>query len=210
MKTSNKQPNVRSHWFFEKSLFTDMLTSKRLKSQWFSRSLNKGYSILEMLVAVGILAIVGIVVTSSLASSFKNSKKSNAISNVKSDVDYAMSTMERLLRNADSIQSPPPGGSANSLVYTDEHGNTGMTFQCVTPGDYIASGSAVLGFVRLTSSSTVVDCSGSPLFTQGAIVAGVPQVIEINLTGVDKTAGTSVEGASVTSKTRVLLRNYAD
>jgi len=170
----------------------------------------RGYSILELLVAVGVFAVVGIVAVNSLASSFTSSKKSDALSDVKSDVDYALSTMERLLRNAQSIE-PPPISSATRVVYVDEYGNTGMYFDCDAGGGYIASGSAILGTVRLTSTGTIIDCSGAPaVFSYPALLPGVPSIVEINIKGTDKNFGTSVEGASVTANTRILLRNYSE
>ena len=167
-----------------------------------------GYSLIEMLVAIGVFAVIGIVVTSSLASSFKNSKKATAISNVKSNVDYAMSTMERLLRNAvhvDTVNSTP-----KMLVYEDEYGNSDMFFNCDSANSYIASGSATLGTnIQLTSDETLIDCSGT-IFTYPASAPGVPQIVEITLKGTDKNVGVTAEGSSVTSKTRVLLRNYSN
>lgn len=168
-----------------------------------SISYPSGYSIIEMLVAIGVFAIVGIVVTNSLASSFKNSSKSNSISNVKSNIDYAISTMERLLRNAQSIDNS--SSTSTRLNYEDEYGNN-TYFQCVSGSpNYIASGSAS---VKLTSDQVIVDCSS--VFTYPVSQPGVPQIVEITLKGTDKNMGTSVEGASVTSKTRILLRNYVD
>lgn len=167
-----------------------------------------GYSIIEMLIAVGVFAIVGIVITNSLASSFKNSQKTNSISNVKSNVDYAMSTMERLLRNAVSIDTT--NSTPTRLVYEDEYGNSDMFFNCDSSGGFIASGSATLGTnIRLSSTNTVIDCTGV-VFTYPPSSPGVPQIVEMTLTGSDSTTGTGVEGASVTSKSRVILRNYSN
>jgi type II secretory pathway pseudopilin PulG len=160
-----------------------------------------GFSIIEMLIAVGVFAIIGVVVANSLASSFKNSKKSIAVSNVKGNIDYAMSTMERLLRNAQTID---PASTATKLIYTDEKGKT-TYFECVSSGTppYIASGSAT---VKLTSDQVKIECSN--IFSYPAVVPGVPQVVEITLKGTDKNSGSSAEGSSVTSRSRILLRNY--
>jgi prepilin-type N-terminal cleavage/methylation domain-containing protein len=170
-------------------------------------AISKGYSIIEMLIAIGVFAIVGVVVTSSLASSFKNSKKSNAISNVKTNVDYAMSTMERLLRNAQYINktTDTPPSTATKIYYRDQF-NRLTYFECITGSpNYIASGSAT---VKLTSDQVIIDCAS--IFTYPVPDPGVPQIVEITLKGTDRSAGTTTEGATVTSKTRILLRYYED
>lgn len=163
----------------------------------------RGFSIVEMLISVGVFAIVGIVITNSLSSSFKNSRKSSAISNVKSNIDYAISTIERLLRNAQSIDVV--SSTATKLVYIDEFGNN-TNFECISGApNYIASGSAS---VKLTSNQVIVDCVS--VFSYPSPPPGVPQVVEISLKGTDKDIGAGVEGSSVTTKTRILLRNYID
>jgi hypothetical protein len=112
------------------------------------------------------------------------------------NADFAVSTMERLLRNAQDITLC----TSTHLVYIDEFKNS-TDFTCT--GGYIASGSA-----RLTSTNVNVNCSSAgAVFICAAPAPGVPKTVEISVTASDaSTSGT--EGASVTSKTRVLLRNY--
>ena len=157
----------------------------------------KGFSLIEVLVAIGVFSIVALVTTQSLASSLRNSRKSDAISRSRQNVDYAISTMERLLRNAQDISC---SGDNRTLNYVDEFGNN-SSFRCA--GDHIASGSA-----RLTSNSVLIDCSARPVFTCSVAGPTVPEAVEIILTAEDALMGNTEEGATVTSKTKVLLRNY--
>jgi hypothetical protein len=163
-----------------------------------------GYSVIEMLVVAGVFATIGVIITNSLAFSFKNSKKTSAISNVKSEISYAASTIERVLRNARGIKLPSDPlypSSPTKLYYVDEKGDVSF-FECVSGGtsSYIASGSAG---IRLTGNSVVMDCSSVFSYPDGG------NVVDIALKGYDKTFGSGEEGASVSVKTRIIIRNYA-
>ena len=163
-----------------------------------------GFSIIEMLIALTLFAVVFVVATQSLATSLKNSRKSDSLSKARENVDYAMSTMERLLRNAQSIDLPSCTNS--QLVYVDEYGNS-TNLSCLPAGSttgYIASGSAA---VRLTSNSVVVDCSGVT-FSCPPPAPGVPESVFITVKVREANLGSSVEGAEVTQKTKIQLRNY--
>ncbi len=161
----------------------------------------RGFSIVEMLISTALLAVVMIVATQSLAASLKNSRKSDSISKVRENVDYAVSTMERLLRNAQSVTCTTP----KKLDYVDEYDNT-TYFNCITSGGYsfIASGSAT---TKLTSSNVNIDCTA--VFNCPVSASGVPATVEITLKGTEHPSLGS-EGSTITSKTRIQLRNYTE
>ena len=162
---------------------------------------NSGFSIIEMLVVLVVFSILAIVTTQTLSTSLRGSRKSDAQSRARQNVDFAMSTMERLLRNTQSITSC----SATQLNYMDEYNRPG-SFRCACSGTdcYIASGSATPK--RITSPEVVITCSG--IFSCPPTPApGVPPSILITITGRDATT-TGAEGNEVTSKSRILLRTY--
>ena len=163
-----------------------------------------GFSLVELLIAVGIFAIVAVVTTQSLSSSLKNSRKSDAIRKTRENVDYSISTMERLLRNAQSVTCTSSSPTGSRLDYVDQYGKL-TSFSCITSGSdgYIASGSA-----RLTSTSSVVNCSLEPVFFCTDPLDGVPASVQITVNAYDSQFGNTEEGASVRSRTKVLLRNY--
>lgn len=176
------------------------------------KSLFSGFSLIEMLVVIFVFSILAILSTQTLLYSLRGTNKSEALGVVRENVDFASSTMERLLRNAQSLNCT----SATQLDYQDENEQTG-SFRCITTGGtcssggdgYIASVSA--STVRLTSQDVCVVCNepGKPPFTC-TIPADpkVPPSVFINVVGIHKTSGTTSEGAKVTSSTQVLLRNY--
>ncbi|HLC83618.1 MAG TPA: prepilin-type N-terminal cleavage/methylation domain-containing protein [Bacteroidia bacterium] len=161
--------------------------------------IKKGFSLIEILIAISLFAIVAIISTQSLTSTLRSSRKSEAISRSREDVDHAMSTMERLLRNALEIDQSLCTGT--NLTYTDEYGNqTTLTCNGGANG-YIASGSA-----RLTSQSVYVDCTLG-VFNCPVSAVGVPEGVEISMTVRDANQ-TGAEGSMVTQQSKILLRNY--
>ena len=162
------------------------------------------YTLIELMVVMLIFSILSVVVVQSLSHSLRSSRKSGNISEVRENVEYAMNTMERLLRNArgiDTINSTP-----TDLWYIDEY-NTSPSprFSCLGGNvGYIASGSAS---IRLTSTGVYIDCTAGDVFRFPTPEPGVPPSIEINIVGRD--AGSyGAETSTVTSTTKLLLRTY--
>jgi prepilin-type N-terminal cleavage/methylation domain-containing protein len=164
--------------------------------------IQKGFSLMELLIAMSVFAVVGLVTVQSLASSFKNSRKSESVSNVRSSTDNVVSTMERLIRNSRRITSC----TNTQISYIDENNMAG-SFTCnSSSGGYIASGSSN---IRITGTDVNIDCSGVT-FSCTVPSAGVPQSVDISVVAQDSTYQRGIEGAYVTSKTKVLLRSYVD
>ena len=165
-------------------------------------TLQEGFSLIEMLVVLVVFSILAIVTSQVLIISIRSSKKSESVVVVKQNVDYAMSTMERLLRNAQVIT----GCTGNQLDYLDGNNRPGR-FQCVTTGAdpyYIASGSATP--VRITSTEVIVDCGA--VFDCPLPVPNVAQSVIINLSASHSLLGTGVEGAQVSATSKILLRTF--
>ena len=157
--------------------------------------ISAGISLLEILVAVAIFAVLGVMVTRSIALTLRGSKKSELTLKVRENIGYSLSVIERQLRNADSITSC---SSDTEIGYIDSFGNP-STFSCegMDGGDpYIASGSA-----RLTSNEVkITKCTFSCTSTE-------PPAVNVSITAIDSQAE-GVEGASVTASTKVYLRTY--
>jgi prepilin-type N-terminal cleavage/methylation domain-containing protein len=170
-----------------------------------NKNLDNGFSLIEILVVLFVFSILIVVVTQTLAISLRGSRKSESVGNTRTNVQYAVNVMDRLLRNARSLSCPT--STISKLNYVDEHGNAAY-FECVTVSgkSYIASNSASQ---RLTSDTvTITNCSDAtkPVFrcTQGA---GVPDAVDIFINGTDANVS-GIEGSSVPISTKILLRNY--
>ncbi len=174
-----------------------------------------GVSLIEMLMVIFVFSILGVVVTRVVSLSLRGTTKSENVSVVKQNVDFAISTMERQLRSAVNLDcnltcGPLDPCSDYELYYNDGRNSVNNTyFRCVTSGTdtYIASSSGTLPDVRLTSPDVqITNCSSAPfIFTCNS--SSKPDSVEITITG--RRAGTTgAEGSQVTSSTKVLLRNY--
>jgi len=165
------------------------------------RKYDQGYTLIEMLVVVVAFAVLGIMVLQTLAMSLRGSKKGENIVRVKENVDHAISVIDRSLRNAKQLGTPCGGNVVN---YIDEYGNTNARFRCITDasGTYIASGAADL---RLTNPNevTITNCT---VFTCVSNPNG-PDYVEVRIDASARNV-TNVEGATYTSTTQILLRNY--
>ena len=162
------------------------------------KNTESGLSLIETLVTVTVFAILGVIISSSLILTIAGSKKSEATIRVRENVNYALSVIERNLRNADSITDCT---DPHLLTYVDQYGRT-STFSCQGMGGddpYIASGSS-----RLTSATTIVlgcsfTCSEPADWTQSPMVT-------INVAAKDSLFSGS-QTASISAKTNIYLRN---
>lgn len=163
--------------------------------------MNKGLSLIEILVVVTIFAVLGILVTQSVILTVRGSKKSETLVRVRENLNYAMGVVERQLRNSDSIPACQSQPSVTRIDYTDQEGNPSY-FLCQGLGgedSYIASESA-----RLTSSETVVvSCSFECNYGTGT----TPPSVTINFSAKDANALGS-ESSLVTISNQIFLRNY--
>jgi prepilin-type N-terminal cleavage/methylation domain len=163
-------------------------------------NLKKGYTLIEILIVIFIFAILMFVTVQSLSLTLKGSKKSENIIKAKQNVDFTISTIERLIRNAGTISCSVDGRTLN---YTDEYGQP-ASFSCNPSGSvngYIASGSA-----RLTNTEININCSGV-VFNCTPASGGVPPSVKIIISG-KKQGAPGSEESSVTSSTSVMLRVY--
>jgi prepilin-type N-terminal cleavage/methylation domain-containing protein len=163
----------------------------------------KGFSLIEVLVAIVMFTLLAIVATQTTVSSLQGSRVSDAGTQVRENMEYALSVLERHVRNASSIVSACNGSSVQTLTYLNEKGRQ-ASFQCLTDasGTYLASNSAT---VRLTSSSiTLTTCSFVCSYPSGA---SKPPQVTVNLAGKSKSTD-SLSQSIVTISSSILLRSY--
>jgi prepilin-type N-terminal cleavage/methylation domain-containing protein len=169
-------------------------------------NLQRGMTLLEVLVVITIFAVLGVLVTESVALALQGARKSASIVRTRENLDYSLGIIERQIRGASSITSPcptPPDtpNPTTEIDYLDGNGNS-SAFSCQqlgTVNSYIASGSS-----RLTSNTVkITDCS----FMCSASSGSIPPLVTVNLTMQDASAsGTQI--ATVSALTQIFLRNY--
>lgn len=156
----------------------------------------KGFSLIEILVVLTVFALVAVLSFQSIFLSLRGARKSDASVKVRETMDFAIGTIERHLRNADSITSPCNSSTLSTIAYLDANRQP-ATFSCT--GGYVASGSAQLTTTGITISPCNFVCTTSS--------TGLPSVVTVNMTGTD-TGTSGAEGAKVTISTKIYLRNY--
>ena len=93
---------------------------------------NMGISLIEILIVIGIFAVLGIISTRAILLSLQGSKKGDAQVKVRENLDYAVSVIERQLRNAGSI-SPCPNVDPLVISYSDSN-DVSSSFSCINVG----------------------------------------------------------------------------
>jgi len=166
---------------------------------------NLGISLIEIVVVIGVFAVLGILSTRVIALSLQGSKKADAQIKVRENLDYAIGVIERHLRNAESITS-----CGTNIVHYIDSNNVPASFWCAgiyPDAGYIASGSAIIasGITRLTSEEIIIkSCS----FVCTPKTQITPPKVAIDIQAVDAASQGSKEGATVSISTEINLRTY--
>jgi prepilin-type N-terminal cleavage/methylation domain-containing protein len=172
-----------------------------------------GFSLVEILVVLGVFAVLAALVTQSIFLTLRGSRKSESVISVRENLDYALNIMERHIYNSKSVNCV----SATQIEYLDEQesgvGAQGGVFACLetaSGGDpgYIASASAgttLDNARRLTS--TKVDITSCSFVCNISASQDVPDSVDVSLTA-ESAESVGAEGAQVTVNTKFLLRYY--
>lgn len=162
-----------------------------------------GYTLMELLVSVALIALISITVSVLLFTSLKGSSKAAGLAIVKQNGDHASGVLQRLLRDARSVVCADLAGN-DELQITDINGTTTFLVEKdANDIDRLASSSGVY----VTSEQLTVsdfDC------TQISGVEGVPDIIlvEFRLTLGEPSIDRPEEIATERFETRVSLRTY--
>ena len=168
-----------------------------------------GFTLIEIMVVVVILGVLAVVGSGAFFSILRGSVKTRMLQTVKQNGDYAISVMERMVRNARRIEEI----DGQHIKIKNPDGGT-TTFRCCggSPNFLIASESGTLTCesARLTSSEVKVENCGS-VFT--LVDLGQPEirpaVVKINFNLSPEVSSTRPEEqATVNFQTTVTLRNY--
>ena len=138
--------------------------------------LNKGFTLIELLVVITIFAIVLLVVSQVLFSTFKGASKSEAQDKAKRQGEQAMAVIERAIRNARTIYTCS-GGS--TITYQEPSLSTG-SFSCIN----IGSGSGYIASARGPLTASDVDVASCSITCE--MVNGVNKVVIINVSFASK------------------------
>ncbi len=154
--------------------------------------MRKAFTLIEMVVGIGVFAAVILMGTMMMVSTLRASKKAAAVALVRNEGANALGVMTSFIRYADSITSC----ASTSLVIKTNNQDT-VTFTCIVNSSdyYLASNSA-----RLTSVNVKVGNCG--IFTCGTNSVGIN--FSLSKAGTSTLVETT---AASTFETTVVLRN---
>jgi len=168
----------------------------------------KAYSLVEILIVIAVFAVLSIVSTMVIQTVLKNANKTQSQINVRENLGYVMSVIERQLQLSKGI-TVCPIIDPYKVDFTSETG-VAASFVCENIGltdPQVASYSGVTTPAtkyRLTSSSVIIDyCNFSCTHTLGQ-----RDLVKFSISG-HQLNNFEAEGATVVMQTEILLRNYS-
>ena len=174
--------------------------------------MKKGFTLIEMLVSAGIMALLSVVITQIFVATTRNSTKTEVLTDLRQNGTFALGIMERMIRSAKNISSTCDGSADTAITITNQD-NLETTFSCTMDVDLsiprIASVSSEFGTEYLTSKNYVLgtDCTSIiPPFTCTSGTNYPSVAISFQLQQKSDSAS-QYEKASETFETRVTLRN---
>lgn len=172
----------------------------------FPSNPKKGFTLIEMLVVISMVAIIGSLVVTILVMTLRGSNKAELISTLKQNGNAAMAQMVRQIRYAKSLDTPSScitPVTTQSLTTTSLTDDQQTTFTCVTGANstIASNGASLLDTTSGSVSTCSFVCSQQNIFD--------PPSITIQFTLTAKNANQLEETqATVPFQTTVKLRNY--
>lgn len=150
---------------------------------------HSGFTLLEILISVGILAVIGILISQVFFSVTRISTKTELLKDIKQNGDFVLDVIERHIRNASEAQIFCDAGiiSTSSATFLNRKGES-TTFTCFSDGNAarIASISAMIAFLssgNLTiSESGDITCQDSTLSFSCPDASGLKKPIIVRFT----------------------------
>ncbi|MCX6783532.1 MAG: type II secretion system protein [candidate division WWE3 bacterium] len=84
---------------------------------------NRGFTLVEMLISIAVIAVVGVLGGDILIASVRSYNKSQTINQLTQNGDFALSQMTESLRNASVINQVVTNLTSSSISYVDQFGN---------------------------------------------------------------------------------------
>jgi prepilin-type N-terminal cleavage/methylation domain-containing protein len=177
--------------------------------------MKKGYTLIELVVVVGILVVISSLVTGILYTTLRSTTKTTVTTNVSQNGSYALSTITNIITSSSEVLDVYNGEPGDFSDCTDSPQGSSIELQRLDGGittlactdDTIASKSAEGSFNLLNTEAvqTTANCS----FTCKQSTVYDTPVIEINFSLIDKSTSSFKEDqASADFNTSVVLRNY--
>lgn len=163
----------------------------------------KGFTLIEILIVVGVLGTVAVIASQFFFSILRGSTKARLLTEAKQSGSYALGVMERMIHNSGEIVINTNGNRCDPAmtklkIANPDQGET--EFACET--DKISSNSASLTSNLVKPINCSFDCTGGD--------PGIrPDTVEIDFTLIQAVdTGRPEEQVSIDFETTVTMRNY--
>jgi prepilin-type N-terminal cleavage/methylation domain-containing protein len=169
-------------------------------------TLRNGFTLVELLVVIGVFATVSSIIVLILFSTLRASKKSDTLIELKQNGNSAISQISKSVRYAKSLDNPDqcsPSVVVNSRKITSVQDDAQTTYACVggSSPTIASNGASLIGTDDIRVSSCIFMCTQSN--------PNDPPVISLNFTLTSKNSGGGIESSgSVPFKTSIIMRNY--
>lgn len=158
----------------------------------------KGFSLIELIVSLGLFAVLSLIITLMTFSSLGVAQKANVVAQARSQGSYALSLISNQLRYASDL-SDWSNCNSDNMTYVDRFFQTTSFSKQIdlANGDYLASGSA-----RLTNSGFIISsCTEQPTI----FVCDLPtRIVKICFVITNK----NDTNVGLVYKDQILLRNH--
>ncbi|MBI5448716.1 prepilin-type N-terminal cleavage/methylation domain-containing protein [Candidatus Gottesmanbacteria bacterium] len=173
----------------------------------------QGFTLLEIMVSIGIVAVVGVLISQVFFTTTRSNAKSEVLKNVKQNGDFSLERIYQLVRNATEVTSTcaEGGTSSSSITLTNPDGES-TSLGCLLDGTVtrIASVSASTTEYLTDSALTLggADCNASSLTFVCTMPAGQPATVAIIFSLAQKgTPPDQFDRASASFQTTAAIRN---
>lgn len=161
---------------------------------------SSGFTLIELLVVMSVLSILGTVALSIFFSVLRGANKTNKISLIRQNGNYALNQVTRLIRSGESVTSCAPNMSSLTVNQIDGSSNT---FAC-TSGEFTNEVGGVKNQLIDKQNLTVSSCSFSCALDS---TTGIPTVKFVYVVSQKSSTQLAENIASVTFAGSAQLRN---
>lgn len=167
----------------------------------------KGFTIIEIIVVIGILGIIAAVGTNMFFTVISGSTKSKNLTTVKQNGEYALSVMERMIRNSSDVITNTDGqicesGMTKIKIINSDKEEIEFAFIDLGGNSYIASNSSRITSDQVKVTSGVFNCSSTGDFNPKTIV--IDFTLDQNISPTPRIE----EEATMDFRMTVGIRNY--
>lgn len=130
---------------------------------------NDGFTLIELIVVISIVAVIAALVTGVLFSALRGSSKTNVLADVKENGNYVLSVIGRTLRFAKSFE----GVSTDGTVFTTSCA-AGTKYKAVKITSFDS------GDIEFSCTETTITSNGTPLLNASLVVLNqsIPQSLD--------------------------------